>query len=230
VNNRRPVRSLMLAVCLLGVALAPTAVATMLDVIGMDGRAARIAGSRLTVMSALCGAGLLFISIARWARASRLGRISLLHAQLLDHLSAEAGGRAVVTDESGAHVTGEFDGLRTEIHVSPEQGGEVRIRALCMPGRIVVVWPRGLGLGEEMPGLSLVSKGAHWEAWSAHREPVLVGAESALEEAFGEGGMTRVIHDADGIELILSNGPPELLLGRLRIAVRLASSLARINR
>ena len=29
-NSRRPVRSLVIAVCLLGVALAPTAVATML--------------------------------------------------------------------------------------------------------------------------------------------------------------------------------------------------------
>jgi hypothetical protein len=230
VNSRRPVRSLVIAVCLLGVALAPTAVATMLDLLGMEGRAARIAGSQLTVMSALCGAGLLLISIARWARASRLGRISLLHAGLLDHLSAEVGGRAVVTDEGRAHVTAEFDGLRTEIYISPEQGGEARIRAQCMPGRVIVVWPRGLSLGDEMPGLSLVSKGAHWEAWAAHREPVLEGSESALEEAFGEGGMTRVIHDADGIELVLSNGPPELLLVRLRIAVRLASTLARINR
>ena len=225
-----PLRCIFIALCLLGVALAPTALGSALGIFGMDPRAARIAGSQLTVMAALCGAGLLLISMARWARSSRLSRTSHLHAALLGHLSADVGGRPLVLEGGGASVTAEFDGLRTVIYLSPLQGGEARLHALCMPRCAVTVCPKGLGSAVDMPGQAVVSQGAHWEAWTVSPDRVLQGAEAVLEEAFGEGGLTRLVHDADGIEILLPNGPPEHLLARLRVAIRLASATARLNR
>jgi len=230
VHNARPVRTLVLALLMLCIGLVPTALGEFLASVGMADQAARIAGSQLTVMTALCGAGLLLIAIARWARALRLNRTSDMHAELLNHLSSDVGAQSQVVPGVGAVVVADFEGLRTEVVIPPEVGADVTIRALCMPGRMMSVWPRGLGPAEPVAGQSLVSFGEHWEAWGDAGASVLEGADAVLEAAFGEGGLLYMSHGVDGIEISLPNAPPEHLLTRLRIGLRLASTMARLNR
>ena len=73
---RRQASSLVVGgVSLLSVALDPLVVGEALAFEGMPSSAARLAGSRLAVMAALSGAGLLLFGLSNWARASRIQSI-----------------------------------------------------------------------------------------------------------------------------------------------------------
>lgn len=229
-NTRRPIRTVVVSLSLLLLAVYPTALSALFELLGLDGRAARIAGSRLTVMAALCGAGLLLIGIAAWARSSRLERISTMHVQMLNHLTRDAGGRARLPAVGGAEVEAEMDGLRMAIRLTAEQGGQAYLHALCMPGEVIEIWPKGLEPEGRSERFAVVCQGVHWAAWSTSGRAVLDGGETILEEAFGPAGLTWVGHDTSGIEITMPNGPAEDLLDRLHTAIRVASMLARLNR
>ena len=103
---------ILFSMVLLAVAVAPTAVGDALALMGMDGRVARMAGSRLAVMAALSGAGMLLVGISLWARSDRLVRISQGHTRILEHLGLQT---IAVVDGPAAVASGEFEGLRVDI-------------------------------------------------------------------------------------------------------------------
>lgn len=218
---------ILFSIVLLAVAVAPTSLGDALAVAGMDARVARMAGSRLAVMAALSGAGMLLVGISLWARADRLLRISEAHARMLEHLGAQT---VAVVEGPTAVAFGEFDGLRADIVVPPEVGGSAVIRAPCHPAVEVEVWPRGLPPEDLPPGTHVTDSGQFWEAWSSRAEPVLVGGEGLLEGAFAAAGVFQVSHDRSGIRISLPSSPAESLPQRLKLSLRLASFLARSNR
>ena len=57
---------ILFSMVLLAVAVAPTVLGDALALMGMDARVARMAGSRLAVMAALSGAGMLLVGISLW--------------------------------------------------------------------------------------------------------------------------------------------------------------------
>ncbi len=223
-----PIRFLAIAALLLAVGLYPTGIGHILTALGMEGRAARIAGSQLTVMAAFCGAGFLLIGITAWAREGRLRRISMMHLAVLDHLASSGGGTAQLVENEGAVLVSEFDGLRAMISVAPQRGGHALVSANCSAGRPIEVWPRGLGPVET--ALEIVSRGPSWEVWSIPGSSGISGAEDVLEASFGEVGVLFVSHDRRGIRLSMLNDPAENLVIRLQTAVRLVSTIARLNR
>jgi len=194
----------------------------------MDARAARIAGSQLTIMAALCGAGFLLIGIATMARTKRLRRISGMHVALLDHLPQQSGSSAHLVEDQGAILVGEFEGLRAMVSIAPERGGLATISASCSARRSIEIWPRGMG--PEEGDHEVVSHGQSWEVWSAPDGPVLTSAKDLLELAFGEVGVLSVTQDRRGIRLKMPNAPADDLVPRLDIGIRLVSLLARTNR
>lgn len=221
-------RSLILFSCvLLAVALAPTALGDALALMGMDARVARMAGSRLAVMSAMSGAGMLLVGISLWARADRLLRISQGHASMLDHLEPNT---VAVVDGPAAVAVGEFEGLRAEIFVPPQVGGAAVIHARCHPAAEVEIWPKGLVPDDLPPDALTTDSGQHWEAWTARAVPVLDGGEELLESAFAAAGVLQVSHDRSGVRISLPSSPADSLLRRLQVALKLAAFLARSNR
>ena len=223
-----PVRFIYFSILLLAVGLYPTGLADFLVALGMDARAARIAGSQLTIMAALCGAGFLLIGIAAMARAKRLRRISQMHVALLDHLAQRSGSAAQLVEDQGAVLVGEFDGLRAMISIGPERGGLAVIHASCSARHAIQILPRGLGPDDGKE--EVVSSGQSWEVWAEPDGPVLTSAKELLELAFGEVGVLSVIHDRMGIRLEMSNAPADDLVSRLEVGIRLISLLARTNR
>ena len=89
ISSVRPIRLLIAALVLIGLAFEASLLIEFLAVVGLEDRAARIAGSRLTVMSALVGSGFLLIAIAVWARNARIHAISSAHADMLEYLVTE---------------------------------------------------------------------------------------------------------------------------------------------
>jgi len=222
------VRFIYFSILLLAVALYPTGVGDFLTAIGVDARVARIAGSQLTIMAALCGAGFLLIGITTLARTKRLRRISVMHVALLDHLSQQKGNSAQLVEDQGAVLVGEFDGLRAVVSIAPERGGFAVINASCSARRSIEIWPRGLG--PESGDYEVVARGQSWEVWSSPDGPVLTSAKDLLELAFGEVGVVSVSQDRRGIRLKMPNAPADDLVRRLDIGIRLVSLIARTNR
>lgn len=218
---------ILFSMVLLAVAVTPTALGEGLSLLGMDPRVARMAGSRLAVMSAMSGAGMLLVGITVWARADRLLRISQGHARMLEHLAPQT---VTIIDGPSALAMGEFEGLRADIVVPPQVGGAVMIHARCHPAADVLVWPKGLPPGDLPPGTMITAEGEHWEAWTARAEPSLEGGEEILEAAFTTAGVLQVAHDRSGIRISLPSSPAESLLDRLKIALSVATFLARSNR
>ena len=126
---------ILFSLVLLAVAVAPTALGEALSMLGMDPRVARMAGSRLAVMSAMSGAGMLLVGITLWARADRLLRISQGHARMLEHLAPQT---VTIIDGPSALAMGEFDGLRADVVVPPQVGGVAIIHARCHPAADVL--------------------------------------------------------------------------------------------
>ena len=215
------------SVVLMAVAVAPTVLGDALHLMGMDARVARMAGSRLAVMSAMSGAGLLLVGISLWARADRLLRISHGHAIALEHFKPQT---VTVVDGPAAVAVGEFEGLRAEIVVPPQVGGSAVIRARCHPAAEVEIWPKGLPPDDLPMEVLVTDSGQHWEAWSARAEPVLRGGEDLLEAAFAAGGVLQVSHNRSGIQISLPSSPAENLVQRIQVALSLATFLARSNR
>ncbi len=212
---------------LLAVAVAPTAVGDALALMGMDGRVARMAGSRLAVMAALSGAGMLLVGISLWARSDRLVRISQGHTRILEHLGLQT---IAVVDGPAAVASGEFEGLRVDIFLPPQVGAAAAIHAPCHPAADVEIWPKGLPPDDLPPGALTTDSGRHWEGWTDKAEPVWDGGGELLEAAFAAAGVLRVSHDRSGIRIGLPTSPAESLVARLTCALKLAAFLARSNR
>ena len=218
---------ILLGTCLLGVAIVPTAIGDLLAAAGMDGRAAAIAGSRLTVMMALFGAGLLLVGLTTWARSQRLVRSCLAYAELLEALEPST---VRIVEGPAVLAIGEFDGLRAEIVVHPQSGASAVIRAQCHPATRLEVWPRGLVPADLPPGSRPSDGGAHWEGWVESGAFVLEGGADLLETVFAGAAAEQVSHDNTGISIRLSLSPPETLLQRLRVGIDMAVYLAKANR
>ncbi len=221
------IRLTMLSLLFLGMALNPSALGELLSLVGMDVRTARLAGSRLAVVSALSGAGLLLLGITSFARSSRIRKTAEATAEALLLLPAASGARAHVLDGVGAVMTADVDGLRIEVVVEPERGGIAWLRSRCPAGQVLSIWPRGLAdAGDGDPAAS----GRAWECVSSGRLTGISDLDDALNRLFEEGEASQVEHTRRGIEVRMSNAPASTLLGRLSLAVSVASGLARINR
>lgn len=222
-------RLIWLAIPCLAIAVYPTGIGEALAVLGMDARAARIAGSRLAVMMSLCGAGFMVLGFTSLTRTRRLRRISAAHVGVLDFLSGQARYRAHLVDGVGAGLTAEFDGLPMEVLVEPERGGKVCIRALSMPSQPLTVWPRGLIPEGEPTARQVVASGRAWECWAATNTVGIGSADLILNRAFEDGGVIYLRHEQGGLELVMPNGPSKDLLERIRVGVQAVSVVARLN-
>ena len=222
-------RLIWISIPCLAIAIYPTGIGEALGLLGMDSRAALIAGSRLAVMMSLCGAGLMVLGFTGLTRSRRLRRISEAHVDVLDFLSGQPRYRAHLVDGIGAGLTAEFDGLPMEVLVEPERGGVVCIRALSIPGQPLAVWPRGLTPNEDPKTRQVVASGRAWECWATTNSIGIESAESILNRAFEAGGVAYLRHEQGGIELVMPNGPSEDLLERIRIGVQAVSFVARLN-
>ena len=230
ISSVRPIRLLIAALILIGASFEASLFTEFLVVVGLEDRVARIAGSRLTVMSALVGAGLLLISIAMWARNSRMYATSEAHAAMLAYLAAEHVGHVEVVPGIGAGFTGEIAGLRVEIIIEPTRGGQVWIRALCPASRPLRIWPRGLAPDFMESGHFRVGLGPSWEAWSSSRDPLQGEVVHPIEAAFSHAGVGEIRHNRNGIEVTMPNGPGSDLMNRISLGVTAAAALSRINR
>lgn len=228
-DTSRAFRLIWLSIPCLAIAIYPAGIGEVLAGLGMDARAAVIAGSRFAVMTALCGAGFMVLGFTDLTRARRLQRISEAHVALLDFLSGQARYRAHLVEGVGAGLTAEFDGLPMEVLVEPERGGQVCIRALSMPSQLLTVWPKGLTPKGEPMTRQVVASGRAWECWAATNTIGIGSADSVLNQAFEAGGVTYLRHEQGGLELVMSNGPSEDLLERIRIGVQTVSVVARLN-
>ena len=230
--RRQAILFVFVGAILLSVAFDPLIVGAALELLGMTPSASRLAGSRLAVMAALIGTGILFFGLAGWARASRIQSICEAHALVLDHLGRDYGARSQVVPGVGAACVADVDGLRMEIVVEPESHGRAWVRARCYPARSLRVCPRGLGPEGSAEDFVTVSEGYSWEAWGIPGVdgPSLDAAAASLGRVFGVGGASHIQHDGGGIELSMPNAPAEELLARLRVAIDAVSILARTNR
>ena len=204
--------------------------AAFLNIIGVEDRVARIAGSRLSVMSALIGAGLLLIALSSWARNSRMLAISTAHAAALEHFAHDHAGRVEVFPGHGAGFTGEVAGLRVEIVVEPTHGGQAWVRAMCPSSRAIHIWPRGLAPADVESSGFRVSLGPSWEAWSDVEGSLHAETMQPIEDAFFKAGVSEIRHDRSGIEIALPNAPGISLIQRIGLGLTAATSLSRSNR
>ena len=230
ISSIRPIRLLIFALCLIGVAFDSSLFTQLLTVLGLEDRAARIAGSRLTVMSALVGAGFLMIAIAMWARNARMHAVSAAHAEVLAHLAAEHVGHVEIVPGVGAGFNGEVAGLRIEILIEPMRGGQVWIRALCPAARAIHIWPRGLAPDVRESGQHLVGSGPSWEAWSCTTDALHGEVVHPIEAAFYHAGVGEICHNRNGIEVVMPNAPGAGLLNRVAAGLGAVAALARENR
>ncbi len=221
------IRLTILSLLLLGVAVNPSALGEALSLFGMDNRSARLAGSRLAIVVAFSGAGLLLLGITSIARAGRIRQTADGIARALLLLPSVSGAQAHVRDGVGAVMTASIDGMHIEVIVEPEQGGSAWFHARCPAGQTINIWPRGLGgSGDAGPVVS----GRAWECVGSAHVAGINDLDSALNRLFEEGEASHLEHSRLGVEVRLSNAPAATLLGRLSLAVTVAAGLARINR
>ena len=230
ISSGRPIRLLFLSVVLLSVAFNAGLFSSLLNVVGVEDRVARIAGSRLSVMSALIGAGLLMIAISSWARHSRMLAVSTAHANALKQFAQEHVGRVEVLPGLGAGFSGEVAGLRVEVVVEPTNGGQAWVRAMCPASRTIQIWPRGLAPEDIESGGFRVSLGPSWEAWSDVEGSLHSETMQPIEDAFFKAGVSEILHNRSGIEIALSNAPGDSLIQRITYGLAVATSLSRANR
>ena len=200
-DTSRAFRLIWLSIPCLAIAVYPTGIGDALAVVGMDARAARIAGSRLAVMLSLCGAGFMVLGFTALTRARRLRRISDAHVDVLDFLSGQARYRAHIVDGVGAGLTAEFEGLPMEVLIEPERGGQVCIRALSMPAQPLAVWPKGLHPDQEHRARQVVASGRAWDCWATTNAVGIEAADTVLNRAFEAGGVTYLRHEQGGLEV-----------------------------
>ena len=217
----------VVAVALVALALSPTALTVVFDAAGMNPQAARIAGSRMAVLVAFVGTGVLIMGLTGLSRRARIRRCSLAMADALAALPGSSNPTVAVLEKGGAVLSAEFDGLRMEVVVEPLMGGSAWVRTRAPAKQNVTFWPRGLTMEEA--GV-VVATGQFYECVSAHDNPALRELDSVLNAVFGEGGASRVTHNRTGIEVCLPGGPAEGRSARLRDAISLVAGLARINR
>jgi len=215
------------ALALVGLALSPTALTAAFDAAGMAPQAARIAGSRMGVLVAFVGTGVLIVGLTGLSRRARIRRSGLAMAEALATLPGSANPTVVVLSDGAAVLSAEFDGLRMEVVVEPLVGGSAWVRARSPANQTLTIWPRGLSSDEFGP---VVTQGRSYECASANHNIQLRELDSVLNAVFGEGGASRVTQNHMGIEVCMPSGPPEGRTARLRDAVSLAVGLARINR
>ena len=216
--------------CLLVVAHDASLFGGVLSGLGMEERAARIAGSRLRIMAALVGAGLLLIGLSIWARSIRLRSVSQAHAGVLQHLTENHVGRVDVHAGVGAVFSGEVAGLRLEVAVEPVRGGRILIRALSPAPTSLLIWPRGLAPTTQTSSFVRIAQGASWEAWAPSAGTLQGELMGPIEAVFLRAGATEMRHDRSGIEVTLPNAPGIDLVQRIELGVQAASALSRANR
>ena len=226
-SSSRGTKIIVVAVLLLLVSVNPAVFAAMLEWGGMIPRTARLAASRLAVVAALCGAGLLVLGITAIGRHARLRRAAKSMANALSELPSASNPTIRVVDGVGAVMMGEFDGLRMEVVVEPEQGGQAWLRARCAAASPLSIWPRGLA-GEG--SWQTVASGRAWECVSKDAVVGLSGLDDLLNRVFEEGGALYLHHTHDGIEVCFPNAPARTLLDRLLVGVSTVSGIARTNR
>ncbi len=196
----------------------------------MEERVARIAGSRLRIMAALVGAGLLLIGLSMWARNTRLLAVSAAHADILQHLADHSSGHVDIRPGLGAVFAGEVAGLRIEVAIEPMNGGQVWVRALSPAMCPILIWPRGLPPSSHKGDGYRIAQGSSWEAWSSESGALQGDLMGPIEAVFLSGGATQIRHDRDGIEVSLPNAPGHDLMHRVQLGVQAAAALSRSNR
>ena len=230
-TTRVPIFIVLSGLVLIVAALESHFISDGLALVGMDIRAARLAGSRLGVLGAMVGAGLMFIGLSAWARASRIRSTGIRFATALDRIANPHGAHSVLVPGAGVGFAADIDGLRMEVVVEPERHGRVFVRARCQARMPCVVWPRGMD--DENSRYKRVATGTAWEAWSLSQrgEPLSwASVDAVLSRAFGPGAAHEIRHDAGGIEVSMSNAPSTDLEGRILVGIDAASALARLNR
>lgn len=226
-GSSRGIQLVIIAFPLLLIAVYPAAIAETLALAGMDPRVARLAGSRLAVMMAFSGAGLLLLGVTFMARSGRLRRSSQAMAETLSHLPGGSSGRVQVIEGVGAGLTAEFAGLRMEVVVEPEQGGQVWVRARCPAALPLSVWPRGLGRSDGPP---VMASGRAWECMAKESIAGFQDLDGLLNQLFEDGSASYLHQNHQGVEVCMPNAPAEDLLNRLKLAIDAAAGLARTNR
>ncbi len=230
IPSQRPTFLLLTAIMLISLAYDANLFAGGLTSLGMDDRVARIAGSRLRVMAALMGAGLLLIGLSIWARNTRLHGVSHAHAAVLQSLSDQYAGRVEVRSGIGAIFSGEVAGLRMEVTVEPMQGGQAMVRALSPASSSLVFWPRGLAPKNANGGDGPVAQGPSWEAWSVESGSLQGVSVAPIEAAFFRAGVTQIRHDRYGIQMGMPNVPGDDLLERIEVGIQAAAALSRARK
>jgi hypothetical protein len=209
-------------------------IAGLLQGLGVDAGAARIAGAKLSVVVGLFGGGTLLIGLSWLARASRIRHAWSLHAELMAEIAEPMGGRIQHFEGQGLGFWAEVRGLRLQVYLEPTGEGALSVLAHCPPQQAIQVWPLGMGPANPGPQWRRIAEGSSWELWA---QVVLDGAEpgvdpvlsDALDGAFGAGGASQVRHDVDGIHVQMSYLPGLDPRNRVPLAVEAAIALARFN-
>lgn len=226
-GSSRGTKIIVVAALLLFASVNPVVFAVMLEWAGMPPSTARLAASRLAVVTALCGAGLLVLGITSIGRHARLLRAAKSMANALIGLPSASNPTVRVVDGVGAVMMGEFDGIRMEVVVEPQQGGQAWLRARCSAESPLSIWPRGLA-GEG--AWKTVASGRAWECVSKDAVVGLSAMDDLLNRVFEEGGASYLHHTHEGIEVCFPNEPARTLLDRLLVGVSAVSGVARANR
>jgi len=142
-------------------------------------------------------------------------------------LAGGTSGRVQVVEGVGAGLTAEFAGLRMEIVVEPEEGGQMWVRARCPAALPLSVWPRGLGNSDELP---VTASGRAWECAATDPIAGLQELDGLLNRLFEEGAASYLHQNHQGVEVCMPNAPAENLVDRLGLAIESAAGVARINR
>ena len=226
-GSSRGTKIIVIAALLLLVSVNPIVFAVMLEWGGMIPRTARLAASRLAVVAAFFGSGMLVLGITSVGRHARLRRAAKTMANALSDLPLVGNPTGRVVQGVGAVVMGEFDGIRMEIVVEPEEGGQAWLRARCAARSPLSIWPRGLA-GEG--SWQTVASGRAWECVSKDAVAGLRGMDDVLNRVFEEGGAMHLHHTHHGVEVCFPNAPARTLLERLIIGMSTVSGVARANR
>lgn len=212
---------------LLGIAINPQLFELTLEAVGLSPGSARLAAARLAVIAAFSGAGLFVLGVTAVARRRRIHRAASAIAASLRELPELHNPRCSVIDELGAVLNAEYQGIRMEVVVEPLTGGRAWVRAQSPTRNTVTVWPRGLAPAEEQ---SFRTSGDNYECLSVQSNVQLRELEDDLNEVFGPGEATHVIHDGSGIEVCMPNEPTVSRNARIASAARLTARLAQANR
>jgi len=227
VKRHRGIRRTIVALIFLGVAINPALFESLLEVAGLSPPSARLAAARLAVVTAFAGSGLFALGVTAIARQRRLHRAASAIAESLRSIPALHSPRLAVVDNIGAVLNAEIEGVRMEVVVEPLRGGRAWVRAQSPTGNPISVWPKGLAPAEEQ---AFRTCGDEYECFSERADSKLRELEDDLNQVFGLGEASHVVHDQSGIEVCMPNEPKGSRISRLSAATRLVAGLARVNR